>query len=416
MGEAFEELPDPRDRTRITYPTRYLVWMALLLFVFRLGARRRLDYALRSETAVRNLNRLAGTSGLPLARSQTVANLVKGLPFKAVRQLPAHIVRRLRRQRLLDKFRLQETYHRIAIDATGLFSFPHRHCPHCQTTHHSGGGTTYQHSVLEARLLLGDAAAISIDTEFIQNTDGREGQDHELAAFQRLIRRLRDRFPRLPICLLLDAEYLCEAVMELCEAHRLRYIITFKEGRMPERWREFQNLLQLAPDNKLRVQQPDGTYRLYRWIPDITHKGHSFNAVHMIEIQPDGQTTRFAWATNLKIDARKVQELCLRGGRARWTIENKGFGRQKTRGFGLQHPYCEDWQGARNFYILLQLADAISQLLEASNLLDQQPEELFGSRIAFAARLLEAWRTWIPPGAALREVRRGHYQVRIRGP
>jgi len=390
--------------------------MAILLFLFRLGARRRLEYALRSEAAVRNLNRLAGTSGLPLARSQTVANLVKGLPFEAVRELPAHIVRRLRRQRLLDKFRLQGTYHRIAIDATGFLSFSSRHCNQCLTTRHSGGSLTYHHPVVEAKLVLGDAAAVSIGSEFVQNT-GRSGrQGHELTAFRRLIHRLRSQFPRLPMCLLLDAEYLSEGVIALCEAHRLRYIITFKEGRMPERWQEFQNLLPLAPENKLHIETPEGTVRKYRWVQDIPHKGHSFNAVQMVETGPDGETTRFAWATNLNIDGRKVEEICLRGGRARWNIENKGFGRQKTRGFGLQHPYCEDWQGARNFYILLQLADAISQLLEASNLLDGNVEELFGSRIAFAARLLEAWRTWIPPGAALQKVRRGRYQVRIRGP
>lgn len=42
-------------------------------------------------------------------------------------------------------------------------------------------------------------------TEFIENTDPEaDTQDCELNAFYRLAERLKARFPRLPICLLMD--------------------------------------------------------------------------------------------------------------------------------------------------------------------------------------------------------------------
>lgn len=46
-----------------------------------------------------------------------------------------------------------------------------------------------------------------------------------------------------------------------------------------------------------------------------------------------------------------------------------------------------------NFYILMQIAHMIFQLLQYGNLLKESVEKMFGSAAAFAMRLLEAWRT-----------------------
>ena len=47
--------------------------------------------------------------------------------------------------------------------------------------------------------------ALSVMTEFIENPEEPPTkQDCELKAFYRLADRLKQRFPRLPICLLLD--------------------------------------------------------------------------------------------------------------------------------------------------------------------------------------------------------------------
>ena len=42
-------------------------------------------------------------------------------------------------------------------------------------------------------------------------------EDCELKSFQRLSRRLKKKFPKLPICLVADALYACQAIVEVCQ-------------------------------------------------------------------------------------------------------------------------------------------------------------------------------------------------------
>jgi hypothetical protein len=65
--------------------------------------------------------------------------------------------------------------------------------------------TLYYHPVLEAKLVTANGFSFSVMSEFIENVDlSADKQDCERKAFYRLAKRLKARFPRWPICLLLD--------------------------------------------------------------------------------------------------------------------------------------------------------------------------------------------------------------------
>ena len=51
--------------------------------------------------------------------------------------------------------------------------------------------------------------------------------------FQRLAKKIKKKYPRLPITLLSDSLYASEPVMEICEANKWDYIIRFKDGSIP---------------------------------------------------------------------------------------------------------------------------------------------------------------------------------------
>ena len=60
-------------------------------------------------------------------------------------------------------------------------------------------------------------------TEFVENpSQNPTKQDCELKAFYRLAKRLK-RFPRLPICLLLDGLFAGGPTFALCEIYRSKY-------------------------------------------------------------------------------------------------------------------------------------------------------------------------------------------------
>ena len=412
LREWLDELPDPRDADRITYPTRFLVWTGLLMYLFLMRARRRLRHDLNSDYGLANLNRLAGTAADTLPHPDTPAYLLKRLSVEALGEVLVKMVRRLVRCRVLERFRLLSRWYLVAIDGTGFLSFSRPHCDHCLRQTLANGHTLYSHPVLEAKLVCWNGLAISIGTEFIQNTDGEDKQDCELKAFHRLVPKLRHSFPQLPICLLLDGLYLNEPVMALLAKHRLDWITTFKEGSLPEAYREFEALHTLLPQQAL--EEIDGrTHRHYRWVNQLCHGQHSFDAFECIETQPAREPTRFLWATSLTVKPSNVHKLSQQGGRLRWKIENEGFNTQKTGGYELEHAYCENWNAACNFYRLMQIAHLISQLIAKGSLLAAPAAELFGSLRAFAARLLEAWRTALLDLESLQRDMACPFQIRL---
>lgn len=400
----------------VQYEARLLVLLAICLYLFRLGARRRLRFELRSPEALRNLNRLAQSRQNKIPHDDTVAYLFKHMSSGGLRRVRTHMLRRILRARMLQDCRLLDRYYLLAIDGTGFLSSGRPHCERCLTRQLSNGQTLYYHPVLEAKLVTHTGLALSVATEFLENTSPEGPQDCELAAFGRLLPRLREQLPRLPICLLLDAEYLNQGVMDLCQEHKLQWIITFKEGSLPAAYSEFETLTALAPENGLVRVGKDLTRR-YRWMGHLPHAGHTFRAFECVE-QKEGEPepTRFLWATSLKVDRANVQHLSLRGGRLRWKIENEGFNRQKNEGFGLEHAYCENWNAAQNFYLALQIADLLSQIIENSTLLGQDPAHLFGSIASFAVRLLEAWRNATVPPRRLQAELDSRYQIRLAPP
>ncbi len=102
-----------------------------------------------------------------------------------------------------------------------------------------------------------------------------------------------------------------------------------------------------------------------------------------------------------------------KGGRYRWKMENEGFNRQKNSGLNLEHVYSTDPEKWQSYYLLLQIAFILVQLLERGRLLRRLAAEagrpvwkLFGSLKNVARRLLEsvrylAWEeAWFDPRQA----------------
>ena len=122
----------------------------------------------------------------------------------------------------------------VAIDATGIATFDHKHCDHCLTKTSRSGVVRYFHYVLEAKLVTPSGLAISLASEFIENNPGRdyEKQDCEQKAFVRLAAKVKKYFPRLPVCILGDGLYPNNTVFDICLKNNWQFIITLKDGNL----------------------------------------------------------------------------------------------------------------------------------------------------------------------------------------
>jgi len=139
--------------------------------------------------------------------------------------------------------------------------------------------------VLDAKLLTPCGMALTLATEMLTNEgyEQFEKQDCELKAFPRLAGKLRKLFPRTPLCLPLDGLYANQNVIRLIERNLWKYIITFKEGSMPERFAEALALAPLQKTNRLNVRKKEATH--------------------------------FVWITNSHLSSHNVENIANKGGR-----------------------------------------------------------------------------------------------------
>jgi hypothetical protein len=402
----------------VEYNARFLCWWGLLLFGLGLGSRRSADNDLRDlESAIlHNLNLLAGTKQKSLPVTKTLDHFIGHVGSAPFAQLLHQHTHRLIRMKALDDFRFHGDFI-AAVDGTGYLSFSHHHCSQCLTQKHSSGAISYLHPVLEAKLLTPSGLALSLASEFIQNPPGRtatdyqeQKQDCELKAFDRLAATLKDSFPQLRLCLSFDSLYGCGRAFAVCQKYHWHFVVTFKEGRTPELWREFQALLKLTPQQKLATTLPDKTRRLYRWVEQLPYidsekRSWTLGAILCEETAPTGEKTIFAWLTNLAVNRDSVIAIADQVGRLRQKIENEGFNVQKNSGLNLEHVFSQNWDHAKAYYYLLQIGHLLMQLLNHNSLHRALAKEyghnsvlaLWGALKKIPQRLLEGFRYYLLP-------------------
>ena len=422
----FGHVSDPRHPSNITYPLPALLTAGVLMFLFRLGARRQINAFLRGNgQSAAKFQALFGAETCPHGDTLNIA--FARLHADEVQETISRMVETLIRKKVLYRYRLFDRYFLIVIDGTGMLTFARRHCPHCLTRTH-GGRTTYYHPILEAKLVTASGFVFSLMTEFIENPgENPAKQDCELRAFYRLTKRLKVRFPRLPICLVLDGLYAGGPTFARCEAYDWQYIIVLQEDGLRSVNDEFKALVELLPENRLRFRTgpQSRTKQDFRWVNHIAYVDsdkaeHTVSVFECLESKPTSggqcKTNRFKWITNFTVKPNRVIALANQGGRPRWKIENEGFNVQKHGGFELEHAYTQDPTASKVFYFLLQVAHTLAQLIERGSLFRRAFPTGVGSAKNIAFRLLEAWRNLRVAADLLQQTLDVRVQIRFTPP
>jgi hypothetical protein len=220
--------------------------------------------------------------------------------------------------------------------------------------------TEYYHSVLEAKLVLKGEMVVSIATEFIENGEtNMTKQDCERTAFKRLAKKLKERFPRLPMCLCMDSLYACGPVFDLCRENNWHYLIRFKDGSLKTVAEIFHGAKTQEPSQVIETQEPEtGITETYRYVTGITYKTHHIN---IVEYKKSEQPYPFVYVMDLPLTRKNCVQTVM-DGRRRWKIENEGFNAQKNQGYGLEHLFCKDYTAMKNHYLCIQIGHMIFQL------------------------------------------------------
>lgn len=394
---------DRREAGLSDFHAATLLWAGILMFVCRLGARRRMRFAFGGPRATACLRALSGQENLGrFPHGDTLRDFLLALPERQTRLIGADLVRSLIENRRLERARLLERYYIIAMDGTGWLSMgcaPSQFTEGCLTRSLADGRALYYRPVLEAKLVTRSGMALSVETEFCENpprADQSEEdfkQDCEHSGAKRLLPRLKEAFPRLDVCLLLDGLYADGPIMRLCRKLDWRFIIVLKEGRLPGVHEEFRALIALAPENRMTVSARKTEMKL-AWVNDIAYQNLKLHVLECVETDRTRiqRTARWLWVTDIPVTKDNAVELALSGGRQRWRIENEGFNAQKNGGWEMEHAYALAPRAARNFYLLLQIAHILAQMFECLMGGKKKVAMRFGSLQDLASGLLESIR------------------------
>jgi len=413
-------LPDRRDREACDYSNAALAWTAILMYAGRLGARRQIKYLLNTARARDRLGALCHEAVEAVPHGDTVDDYLVATAPAAVEAIPQAMVRALLEARRLEPFRLLGKYYLASVDLSGhlyLGDTPSAFTEGCLTRTTEDGRTLHYRPVCEAKLITRTGLALSIGSEFVENppdlNPDTDAQDSELPAARRLFPRLKRAFGGFAFCALLDARYCNETGFVLCQENDWRFIITLKEGSLPSVWKEFQALRGLVPQNRRRVIVDDIAYD-YAWVNAVPYGKRKLNVLECRWTDAKGDH-RFVWATDIHITVETCQPLAQEGGRHRWKTENEGFRAQKHGGFEMEHAYAKRPMSAKNFYLLLQVAHILTQMLECYCRGKKTVKHAFGSLRNLARAFLESFRRdSLPAPETLRQFLNQPIQVRLR--
>lgn len=367
LNDWLNALPDPRLQEMCLYTGAHLWWHVIATFLSRKGSRNGFDEQRQSGQAAWNMGLLCGQSdqdprfqGQPTVTcSDNAALHAERVAPEQVAQIPVLMFHDLLERRLFDNTRLFGRWYRMVVDGSVKEK--------CRAGFQEGGksstnGASYRY-VLQLSVVGPEGTLLPLMHEEMDIHDPvADKEDCELKSFARLSVRLKKEFPKLPICLVADSLYCCQAIVVACKQFDWMYVLTLKEGRQPTTWAETIRLLPLHRTNRLRcLLGPGGKegQQDFRWVENVLLGQHQTNVILQGEITSAPSATLYAYITSFSnLTPERVTLVVNRGGRERHLIEDT-FNAQKNNGIGLEHVFCAKATASKNYYTMMQVAQVL---------------------------------------------------------
>jgi hypothetical protein len=276
------------------------------------------------------------------------------------------VFRQLQRGKALEPMVFLDGHYLVALDGTGYFSSNTIHCDSCLHKEHRNGSITYSHQMLGAAIIHPDfRAVIPLMPEPIVKQDGTHKNDCERNAAKRFITKLRQDHPHLKFIITEDALSSNAPHIETLHDSGCHYILGVKEGDHAYLFQQVQMAEEAGRVTYYeRHDRAAGVIHRFRFVNNVPLNASRADVrVNFIEYWEIGQSQvqHFSWVTDLRVSKRNVYKL-MRGGRARWKIENETFNTLKNQGYNFEHNYGHGEQNLSVvFATLMMLAFLVDQ-------------------------------------------------------
>ena len=294
------------------------------------------------------------------------------------------IVYQLRRSKELDKFVFLGGSYLVSLDGTGYFSSKTVHCSSCmQKVNKKTGEVTYYHQLMGGVIIHPNLReVIPLMPEPIMKQDGETKNDCERNAAKRFLAQLKQDYPDMSFTITEDALSPNAPHIRELKKYGFHYILGVKEG-------DHESLFE-----QVALARQEGRATEYeRRSEGVVHRFSFVNQIPLNKSNPDvlvnfveywkigkGKTQHFCWVTDFIVTEMNVFTI-MRGGRARWKVENETFNTLKNQGYHFEHNFGH---GKKNlsvvFVTLMMLAFLVDQVQQLAWELFQAVLEKKGSR------------------------------------
>jgi hypothetical protein len=321
--------------------------------------------AFDQERTEGNLQRVYGIERVPC--DTAMREILDPVEPEFLRPLFTHVFRALQRGKALEEMVFVEGHYLLALDGTGYFSSQQIHCASCLERHHRNGTITYTHQMLGAALIHPDRREVMpLMPEPIVKQDGTEKNDCERNAAKRLIAKLRQDHPHLKLIVTEDSLSSNAPHIQELQEHHVHYILGVKQGDHAALFEQVAAAEQAGRVTYYDRDDPEtGLRHRFRFVSAVPlNASHADLQVNFLECwEWDGdQVQHFSWVTDLRVTKGTVYQI-MRGGRARWRIENETFNTLKNQGYHFEHNYGHGYQHLSVvFAVLMMLAFCVDQV------------------------------------------------------
>jgi Transposase DDE domain len=275
------------------------------------------------------------------------------------------IFRQLQRGKALEPFVFFEGCYLMALDGTTYFSSQAIHCPSCLEKKSKAGTITYSHQLLGAALIHPDfREVIPLMPEPIIKQDGDTKNDCERNAAKRLLHKIRQDHPHLSLIVVEDGLASNAPHIRLLKDLKMHFLLGVQPG---DHEFLFDRIIAALDDDRVSTrswQEGDVHYEI-SFVHDVplneANQDLRVNFLHYAEYGPDGECRKcFTWVTDLRITRGNAPQL-VRGGRARWKIENETFNTLKNQGYHYEHNFGH---GEKHLSVVLALLMMLAFLVD----------------------------------------------------
>lgn len=376
----FKKIQDPRQfSTKKPASISFVDVLMSGLSVFGLKFPSLLQYDQHRKTLDENLKALYCVEYFP---SDTyLRERLDELDPKSIRPVFKKIFAEVQRGKCLEEFEFLDGHYLLALDGTGEFSSSTVCCAQCCKKEHQNGSVTYYHQMLGACIVHPDKSnVIPLCPEVIQNGDGSAKNDCERNATKRFIENFKREHPHLKAIILGDGISSNAPYIRLLEENNLKYLLVAKPG---DHQFLFDAIEESEDEQYCEVADDKGVMHQFRFVNGIalnkSNPDVQVNFVEYMQTDPKGKELKFSWVTNIQITSKNVFAL-MRGGRARWKIENETFNTLKNLEYNFEHNYGHGKKYlSTNLCFLMMLAFLIDQVQAISCKLFQAIRKKLGA-------------------------------------